>query len=61
MTSATEQALSGLRDLTMIKWYVIPLLAIVFYIYTTGNKRGAPDQKLGCRPGRSDYFWRRFL
>ena len=34
MTSATEQALSGLRDLTMIKWYVIPLLAIVFYIYT---------------------------
>jgi hypothetical protein len=34
MTTATEQALSGLRDLSMIKWYVIPLLAIVFYIYT---------------------------
>jgi hypothetical protein len=34
MTLATEQALSGLRDLSMIKWYVIPLLAIVFYIYT---------------------------
>ena len=34
MTPATEQALSGLRDLSMIKWYVIPLLAIVFYIYT---------------------------
>jgi hypothetical protein len=34
MTSATEQALSGLRDLSMIKWYVIPLLSIVFYIYT---------------------------
>jgi hypothetical protein len=34
MTAATEQALCGLRDLSMIKWYVIPLLAIVFYIYT---------------------------
>ena len=34
MTSATQQALSGLRDLTMIKWYIIPLFAIVFYIYT---------------------------
>ncbi len=34
MTPATQQALSGLRDLSMIKWYIIPLLAIVFYIYT---------------------------
>jgi hypothetical protein len=34
MTPATQQALSGLRDLTMIKWYIIPLFAIVFYIYT---------------------------
>ncbi len=34
MTEATIQALSGLRDLSMVKWYVIPLLAIVFYIYT---------------------------
>jgi hypothetical protein len=34
MTPATEQALCGLRDLSMIKWYVIPLLAIVSYIYT---------------------------
>lgn len=33
MTEATKQALVGLRDLSMIKWYVIPLLAIVFYIY----------------------------
>lgn len=45
MTEATVRALTGLRDLSMIKWYVIPLLAIVFYIYvreikdakTTGN------------------------
>ncbi|NTV37710.1 MAG: hypothetical protein HGA82_00700 [Anaerolineales bacterium] len=33
MTTATLQALNGLRDLTMIKWYIIPILAIVFYIY----------------------------
>jgi hypothetical protein len=34
MTEATLQALNGLRDLTMIKWYIIPIMAIVFYIYT---------------------------
>ncbi len=33
MTEASLQALSTLRDLTMLKWYVIPLLAIVIYIY----------------------------
>ena len=37
-TQATIQALQGLRDLSMIKWYVIPLLAIVFYIYTREMK-----------------------
>jgi len=35
MTPASELALQGLRDLSTIKWYVIPLLAIVFYIYTS--------------------------
>jgi hypothetical protein len=34
MTEATQQALCGLRDLSTMKWYVIPLLAIVAYIYT---------------------------
>jgi hypothetical protein len=34
MTEATQQALCGLRDLSMIQWYVIPLMAIVFYVYT---------------------------
>lgn len=34
MTEASVRALAGLWDFTMIKWYVIPLLAIVFYIYT---------------------------
>ena len=33
MTPASLQALDGLRDLTTLEWYVIPLLAIVFYIY----------------------------
>lgn len=31
MTPASEQALKGLRDPTTLEWYVIPLLAIVFY------------------------------
>ncbi len=33
MTEASLRALSGLWDFTMIKWYIIPLLATVFYIY----------------------------
>jgi len=33
MTDATVQALHKLRDLSTIKWYVIPLLAILFYVY----------------------------
>ncbi len=39
MTEATINALNGLRDLTTIKWYVIPLLAIVLYIYATETKK----------------------
>ena len=38
-TPASQLALNGLRDLTMLKWYVIPLLAIVFYIYTLEIKK----------------------
>lgn len=33
MTESTIRALNGLRDLSMIKWYVIPLLAIILFIY----------------------------
>jgi hypothetical protein len=33
MTEASIRALSGLWDFTMIKWYIIPLLALVFYVY----------------------------
>lgn len=34
MTESTLKALNGIRDLSALKWYVIPLLAIVLYIYT---------------------------
>lgn len=45
MTDATLKALSGLRDLSTLQWYVIPLLAIVFYIYYTemGKARATGD------------------
>ncbi len=33
MTDATKQALAGLRDFSTLKWYIIPLLCFVFYIY----------------------------
>ncbi len=34
MREASIRALAGLWDFTMLKWYVIPLLALVFYVYT---------------------------
>ncbi len=34
MTENALQALSILRDPSQFKWYVIPLLAFVFYVYT---------------------------
>jgi len=39
MTPASQQALEGLRDLSTIEWYAIPLLAIVFYIYAVEIKK----------------------
>lgn len=39
MTEATKAALTGLRDLSTLQWYVIPLLAIVFYIYSKEIKK----------------------
>jgi hypothetical protein len=33
MTPASQAALDGLRDLSTIKWYVIPMLAYTFLIY----------------------------
>ncbi len=34
MTDATRFALENLRDVSTLKWYIIPLLLIVMYIYT---------------------------
>ena len=39
MTEASIKALDTIRDISMLKWYVIPLLAIVFYIYTAEMKK----------------------
>ncbi len=39
MTEASRLALEGLRDLSTLKWYVIPLLAVVFYIYAVETKK----------------------
>lgn len=39
MTEATRQALVGLRDFSTLQWYVIPILAVVFYLYTTEIKK----------------------
>jgi len=38
-TQASLQALQGLRDFSTLKWYVIPLLALVIYIYTIEIKK----------------------
>ena len=33
MTEASIRALQGMRDPTTLAWYVVPILAIVFYVY----------------------------
>jgi hypothetical protein len=35
MTESASQALAILRDPSLFQWYVIPLLAFVFYVYTS--------------------------
>jgi hypothetical protein len=39
MTEASQRALTRLRDLSTLQWYVIPLLAVVFYVYATEVKK----------------------
>ncbi len=39
MTEASLKALDRIRDLSTLKWYVIPLLAIVLYIYARETKK----------------------
>ena len=38
MTEASRRALDGLRDPATLQWYVIPLIAILFYIYVVEIK-----------------------
>ena len=33
MSESAIQALIGLRDFTTLQWYVVPLLALLFYVY----------------------------
>ena len=44
MTEATIQALEGLRDLSTLEWYIIPLLLVVIYIY---NKESSKARETG--------------
>ena len=39
MTPASELALDGLRDLSTLQWYAIPMLAFVLYIYVFEIKK----------------------
>ncbi len=39
VTPASQMALKGLRDLSTLQWYVIPLLALVFYVFTNEMNR----------------------
>ncbi|MBI9085503.1 MAG: hypothetical protein JEZ11_18040 [Desulfobacterales bacterium] len=39
MTDASRQALEGLRDLSTLKWYVIPMIAYTFLIYAKEFKK----------------------
>jgi len=51
-TPASQRALEGIRDLSTLEWYVIPLLAIVLYIYTSEIRKTL--RKLGCDICRAD-------
>lgn len=47
MTEASLRALQGLRDLTALQWYIVPLLAIVFYIWTRELKASRDSGEWG--------------
>ena len=50
MTEASKQALTGLRDPTDLQWYVVPLLALLFWIYVTEVQKAR-------RTGDWDALW----
>lgn len=39
-TEFAQQALTILRDASLFQWYVIPLLAIIMYIYSSELRAG---------------------
>lgn len=39
-TEASRRALEGLRDFSTLKWYAVPLLALVAYVYAREIKKG---------------------
>lgn len=39
MTEASRRALEGMRDPHTLQWYVVPLLALLFYVYATEIKK----------------------
>lgn len=45
MTEASLRALQHIRDFSMLKWYVIPLLAIVLYIYAKEIRKARANGK----------------
>jgi hypothetical protein len=47
MTQASLRALEGLRDPTLLKWYAVPLLAFVFYVYANEIARARHTGDLG--------------
>ncbi len=60
-TEASQQALEGLRDLSMLKWYAVPLLLVVAYIYSKGDQGIAGERELGSHPGGAGPPRLRFL
>jgi hypothetical protein len=47
MTEASLRALDGLRDPALLKWYVVPLLAIVFFVYVNEIARARQNGDWG--------------
>jgi hypothetical protein len=61
MTEASRLALQGLRDLRTLEWYVIPLLAIVFFIYTSEIRKARASRNWDCVLAGATLFGADFL
>jgi len=47
-TEASQRALDGLRDFSTLEWYVIPFLAILFYIYAIEIKKARQSKNFNA-------------